>query len=148
MCTRCSTCVHNLQGGTTYGSNAPPISVSAQYGVSAVENSLTPPKRFLPYLYAKLFILSLYTRSKRNACSCSRQPWPPPSATLKCRPKLNTKYTSYLPRTLLYLFFASLWISKLHSNCFLLTTSIYNCSLCHYIMQRDSSKVCRQALYT
>lgn len=131
------------------GSNAPPVSVGAQYGVSAVENSLTPPqKRFLPYLYAKLFILSLYTRSKHNACSCSRQPWPPPSATSKCRPKSNTKYISYLPRTLPYLFLASLWILKLHLNCFLLTTSIYNCLLYYYIIQRDSLKAYRQALYT
>ena len=35
----------DLQGGTTNGSNAPPVSVGAQYGVSAVENSLTPHKR-------------------------------------------------------------------------------------------------------
>jgi hypothetical protein len=34
-----------LQGGTTYGSNAPPVSVSAQYGVSAVKNSLSLHKR-------------------------------------------------------------------------------------------------------
>ena len=49
-----------------------------------------------------------YTHSKYNACSYSHQLWPLPSATSKCRPKLNTKYISYLPQTLPYLFFALL----------------------------------------
>ena len=86
LTTRCDRVVYYK--GVLYMGQTPPLSVSMRNTEYLQLKILIPHKRyFYLILYTKFFILSLYTRSKYNACSYSRQPWLLPSATSKCQPK-------------------------------------------------------------